>query len=125
MPSEDDRDRLENKLTLLAGNGVKKAIDCGRIAVSRDGTPASDCALNALVDKKPFHVRFDMQGYEGIYCFGLAGDGSENLYAVVDSSLLMDMTPVAGARIGVTPCPKPIKTRISTRGILTCLSTNP
>ena len=73
-------------------------------------------------EKKPFHVRFGLQGYEGIYVFGLAGDGSENLYAVEDDSLLADMS---GTRIGVTPCPKPIKTRISTRGILTCLSTNP
>jgi hypothetical protein len=95
------------------------------MAVFLDATPASECALNALMDKKPFHVRFDMQGYEGIYCFGLAGDGSENLYAVEDSSLLVDMTPVAGTRIRVTPCPKPIKTRLSTRGILACLSTDP
>ena len=100
-------------------------MDCGRIAVSQDRTPASECALNALMNKKPFHLRFDLQGYEGIYVFGLAWDGSENLYAVEDYSLFADMTPVAGARIGVTPCPKPIKTRITAGGILTCLSTNP
>jgi hypothetical protein len=125
MPPEKDRDELDRRLALLAGHGVRTAVDCGRIAVSRDATPASECALNALMNKKPFHVRFDLQGYEGIYVFGLAGDGSENVYAVEDDSLLMDMTPVAGTRIGVTPCPKPINTRISTRGILTCLSTNP
>jgi hypothetical protein len=125
MPPEKDRAELDRRLALLAGHGVRTTIDCGRIAVSRDATSASECALNALLNNKPFHVRFDLQGYEGIYTFGLAGDGSENLYAVEDDSLLMDMTPVAGTRIGVTPCPRPIKTRISTRGILTCLSTNP
>jgi hypothetical protein len=125
LPLENDRAELDRRLTLLAGNGVRTTMDCGRIAVSQDRTPASECALNALMNKKPFHVRFDLQGYEGIYVFGLAGDGSENLYAVEDDSLLADMTPVAGARIGVTPCPKPIKTRITAGGILTCLSTNP
>jgi hypothetical protein len=32
------------------------------------------------------------KGCEGACSFGLAGDGSENLYAVEDDSLLMDMT---------------------------------
>jgi len=125
LPLEKDRAELERRLAHLAGNGVRTTMDCGRIAVSQDRTPASECALNALVSKQPFHLRFDLQGYEGIYVFGLAGDGSENLYAVEDDSLLADMPPVAGARIRVTPCPKPIKTRITGGGILTCLSTNP
>ena len=125
LPREKDRAELDRRLALLAGNGVRTTMDCGRIAVSQDRTPASECALNALMNKKPFHVRFDLQGYEGIYVFGLVGDGSENLYAVEDGSLLADMTPAAGTRIGVTPCPKPIKTRITTGGILTCLATNP
>ena len=126
LPLEKDRAELDRRLALLAGNGVRTTMDCGRIAVSQDRAPASECALNALMNKKPFHVRFDLQGYEGIYVFGLAGDGSENLYAVEDYSLLGDMAPVvAGTRIKVTPCPRPIKTRATTGGILTCLSTNP
>ena len=125
LTPEESRAAVDGKLVLLAGHGAITAIDCGRIAVYQEATPASECALNALMDKKPFHVRFDLQGYEGIYSFGLAGDGSENLYAVEDDGLLMDMPTVAGTRIGITPCPKPIKTRISTRGILTCLSTDP
>lgn len=125
LPPEQDRAAVDNKLALLAGHGVTTTIDCGRMAVYRNATSASECALSALMAKKPFHVRFDLQGYEGIYSFGLAGDGSNNLYAIEDDSLLMDMTPVAGTRIGITPCPKPIKTRMSTRGILTCLATDP
>lgn len=125
LPLEKDRAELDRRLGLLAGDGVRTTRDCGRIAVSQDRAPASECALNALMNKKPFRVRFDLQGYEGIYVFGLAGDGSENLYAVEDDSLLADMTPVAGTRIVVTPCPKPVKTRITPGGILTCLSTNP
>lgn len=124
LPLEKDRAELDRRLALLTDHDVKTTIDCGRIAASRDATPASECALNARMNRKPFHVRFDLQGYEGIYAFGLAGDGSENLYAVEDDSLLADVAPVAGTRIVVTPCPKPIETRISTRGILTCLSTN-
>jgi hypothetical protein len=125
LPLERDRAELDRRLGLLAGNGVRTTMDCGRIAVSQDRAPASECALNALMNKRPFHVRFDLQGFEGIYVFGLVGDGSENLYAVEDSSLLADMTPVAGTRIVVTPCPKPVTTRITPGGILTCRSTNP
>lgn len=124
LPLEKDRAEPDRRLVLLAGTGVRTTMDCGRIAVSQDRAPASECALNALMNKKPFHVRFDLQGYEGIYVFGLAGDGSEKLYAVEDDSLLADMSPVAGTRIVVTPCPKPIKTRVTLGGILTCLSTN-
>ena len=127
LPPEQDRVAVDSKLSLLAGHGVTTPIDCGRIAVSRNAEPASRCALNALMSKKSFHVRFDLQGYEGIYSFGLAGDGSENVYAVEDYSLLMDSSlhPAAGTRIRFTPCPKPLKTRLARRGILTCLSTDP
>jgi hypothetical protein len=63
LPLESDRAELDRRLALLAGNGVRTTTDCGRIAVSQDRTPASECALNALMNKKPFHVRFDLQGY--------------------------------------------------------------
>jgi len=125
LPLEKNRAELDRRLAILASNGVRTTMNCGRIAVSGDRAAASECVLNALMNKKPFHVRFDLQGYEGIYVFGLAGDGSESLYAVEDYSLLGDMTPIAGTRIVVTPCPKPIKTRATPGGILTCLSTNP
>ena len=125
LPTEKDRVVLDSKLAWLAGHGVMTARDCGRIAPNQNRAPASECALKALTDKKPFHIRYDLQGYEGIYSFGLAGDASENLYAVEDYSLLADLPPVAGTRIRITPCPKPIKTRMSTEGILTCLPTNP
>jgi hypothetical protein len=125
LPLEPDRSVIDNKLQLLAGRGVSPAVDCGRIAVHQNANPASECALNALLKKKPFHVRFDLQGYEGIYSFGLAGDGRENVYTIEDDSLLQDMHTAAGTRVGVTPCPKPIKTRISPGGIPTCLSTDP
>src|SRR6266478_4244433 len=65
LPPEQDRAAVDGKLALLAGHGVTTTIDCGRIAVFRNATPASECALNALMGKKPFHVRFDLQGYEG------------------------------------------------------------
>lgn len=125
LPQEQNRAAVDSELRALAGHGMATAIDCGRIAHSQNATPASECALNALTTMKPFRVRFDLQGYEGIYSFGLAGDGSENVYAVEDYSLLQDMLAPAGSRIGVTLCPTPIKIRTSARGILTCLSTEP
>jgi len=125
LPMEKERVVLDSKLALLAGHGVMTARDCGRIALNQNRAPASECALKALTDKKPFHIRYDLQGYEGIYSFGLAGDGSEDLYAVEDYSLLADLPPLPGTRIVVTPCPKPINTRMSPGGIITCLPTNP
>jgi len=125
LPPEHDRAAIDNKLRLLAGNGVSPTLDCARVAVHQNVSPnpASECALNALSNKKPFHVRFDLQGYEGIYSFGLVGDGLDNVYTIEDDSLLHDIETPAGTRVVVTPCPKPLK--ISTGRIPTCLPTRP
>lgn len=125
LPPDEASAVIDSKLELLAGHGVMSTLNCGRIAASQNRGPATECALQALIKKKPFHVRFDLQGWEGVYYLGLAGDHSQNLYAVEDASMLGDAPQIPGSRIAATPCPKPIKPRISPGGILTCLPTNP
>lgn len=126
LPPDNAGAMIDSKLELLAGHGVMNTLNCGRVATSQSRGAATECALNAFMNKKPFHVRFDLEALEGVYYFGLAGDHSENLYAVEDASMLGDGGPqIPGSRMATTPCPKPIKPRISPGGILTCLPTDP
>lgn len=125
LPPDEAGAVIDSKLELLAGHGVMSTLNCGRIGISQNRGAATECALQALINKKPFHVRFDLQGWESVYYFGLAGDHSENLYTVEDYSMLADAPQIPGSRIATKPCPKPIKPRVSPGGILTCLATDP
>jgi hypothetical protein len=124
---------LDSQLTLMAGHGIASPRNCGRIGIGQELKPASDCALKAAADKVPFTVRYALQGYEGTYFYGLAGDRSGNLYAMDDYSFLADVPPVVNepgnvrypVRVVQTRCPSPTNLRLTGRGMLTCLATEP
>ncbi len=124
---------IDSSLLPIAGGGEFPFRNCGRIAIEQDRRPASDCALKAITDKAPFTVRYAMQGYEGPYFFGLAGDNSGKLYAADDYSFLADVPPIVNepgnvrypVRLSQRPCPSPTKLRLTPTGMLTCMSTNP
>jgi hypothetical protein len=133
LGGEEPRPPIDSNLALLAGHGMMGVRNCGRIAIGQEATPASQCAMRAFMEKLPFVVRYDLQGYEGIYFFGLAGDESGRLYALDDYTFLADMPPLATegskpvyqVRVKTTPCPSPVHLRMTNGGRLTCLSTNP
>lgn len=52
-------DRLDRTSRSLAG---WRAVDCGHIRLRDDANPAIDCALSAFRQRRPFRVRFDLQG---------------------------------------------------------------
>jgi hypothetical protein len=91
----------------LSGVHAAKAIDCGRGELPVELAPATDspseCALRAVAERKPFHVRFycDRRGFyrdrqASIRFQGFAGDREGNLYGLRDSvqkTLTPDPTP--------------------------------
>jgi hypothetical protein len=58
-------------LRRLAGNG---AIDCGRVALGKDATSTNECALAAFRAKRPFFVRYEVQGRDSRLVVGFAVD---------------------------------------------------
>ena len=54
-------DRLDREARWLAG---WRSVDCGRIRLRNDANPAIDCALYAFRERRPFRVRFDLQGVD-------------------------------------------------------------
>ena len=54
----DTRDSMEKQSRKLAG---KDAIDCGRVTIGASPKAATDCALKANAEGKPFRVRYDSE----------------------------------------------------------------
>jgi hypothetical protein len=114
------RDAMEEASHKLAG---PKAVDCGRVKISENPKPATDCALGAFKASKAFLVRYDLQGIDSSVAAGflLAPDGK--LY-----SMSFDGDPMGGG--GVSPtrqrfttaiCPQPVSLRVTEGGLLNCL----
>ena len=97
-------DAVQNKLVELAGASGK---DCGRLS-SQDPSQlkiASDCAMQAATDKKPFYVGYDLPGMT----IGVAGN-SQGQHFIVQ---------IEGQEtLQSSPCPADL--RIAPSGRLTC-----
>ena len=100
-------DPAQNKLQELAGNDAK---DCGRLASQEMSKlqVASDCAMQAAKDKKPFYVGYDMPGMT----VGVAGNGQGQLFTV--------QTEGDPNNVQSGPCPATL--RIAPSGRVTCFT---
>src|SRR5258708_34355935 len=70
---------LLNRLKQLAAEG---AIDCGMVENLETPDAASNCALKTREDKKPFFVRYGVQGIDTEQVLGFAGTASGNIFCV-------------------------------------------
>jgi hypothetical protein len=115
--SADHNDPVSVRLQDAAG---PKAVDCGRVksVAAADTKPASDCALQAAKDKKPFYVAYDMPGLT----VGVAGDSAGKLFAIQAQA----PPPAEGQQpaqlkptdVTITPCPSEL--RVAASGRVTC-----
>ncbi len=103
-------DAVQQKMQELAGSG---ATDCGRPKAmdSPEIPQASDCAMKAAKDKKPFYVAYDMPGLS----VGVAGNAEGKLYTV---SYNAGQSGQPG-KLDSAPCPAEL--RIAQSGRVTCL----
>ena len=115
-------DLLETRSRQLAG---PKAVDCGRVPPRADPRKATDCALTANKARKPFRVRYDMQGIDSFVAVAFVGlpDGSIQ-------ALSYDSDPMGGGGrahevVGVRPCPSPVHLSATPKGHLTCFPPRP
>ncbi len=110
--SAKSNDPVTQKLQDLSGSG---ATDCGRTSQSPDQIQkASDCAMSAAKDKRPFYVAYDMPGLT----VGVAGNPEGKLFSVQAE------TPenAAGGKPQIQSAPCPAELRLAQSGRVTCMS---
>lgn len=85
----------------LGGAG---AVNCGRVPIRGDPKPATGCVLKAFSHKRPFRVRYDVQGVDSDVAFGVVGTPDGKVF-----ELHFDDYPVVGGPgwTTVTTCPQP------------------
>jgi hypothetical protein len=120
MEAQAPIENLDRFLRKLAGN---EAIDCGQVSIDGPTLPASDCALKAFRAKKPFFVRYTLQGIDSFVGSGAAFDGdngfaadfTSNGWSVEGEVEMRAATSVIGFR-----CPKPVRFWLTRSGRISC-----
>lgn len=120
----ENPDLLEQRLKALAG---ETSTDCGTVEIREDAASASECAEEASTAKRPFIVRYRLQGIDSEVMVALAGTNSGRVYAVMYDSMGWSSEGLSkNARLVdrnhniVEPCPSPVRLRESRSHRLTC-----
>jgi hypothetical protein len=104
-----------------------RAVECGRVLTQTDPVPATNCALQAFWEKKPFRLRYDLQGIDSQVSAGVVGTPDGRVFF-----LSFDGDPYGGGGVSILrqrvwrrECPEPISLRTTPRGHLTCFPPSP
>jgi hypothetical protein len=118
-------------LVLVVGDGMDwrsrslagwYSINCGRVRIRQDPKAATECALKAQSESRPFRVRYDIMGYDSAVAGGIVRTAEGHLYA-----LSFDGDPAGHGRVslwrqtvGQAPCPEPTHLYVNPKGRLNC-----
>ncbi len=112
-------DAMDWKSRWLAG---RHSINCGRVEVHGDATAATECALRAQAEGKPFRVVYNIVGYDSPVAGGIVRTPDGELYA-----LSFDGDPsggggvsLLGQRVGKAACPKPTHLSVNPKERINC-----
>jgi hypothetical protein len=110
-------DLLESQSKQMVG---PRGIDCGRVLVGGDPTTATKCALKAQSSKRPFRVRYDLQGIDSSVAVSIVHTPAGNV-----GVLQYDSDPLGGggrAHENVYPnrCPEPVHLWVNPSGRINC-----
>jgi hypothetical protein len=95
--------------------------NCGRVRVREDAARATECALKANSEGRPFRVVYDIQGFDSTVAGGIVRKSDGKLLA-----LQFDGCPTGcgfsmlGQRVSVTSCPQPNRLYVNPKGRLNC-----
>jgi len=116
-------DAVEAQVRKLAG---KSAHDCGRVAAGGSVQQASECAMQANSDGKPFFVLYDLPAEAGM-TVALARSGDGKMYTVQYVGAGWQKDELKGeaqlsddGRILTEPCPAEGALRVASSGRVTC-----
>lgn len=105
-------DRMDWESQFLAGLG---SVNCGRVRINGDASPATQCALYANGEAKPFRVVYEIQGYDSSVAGAVVRTPSGRMLF-----LSYDGMSFLRQRIDITPCPQPYHLYVNPLGRLNC-----
>jgi hypothetical protein len=117
---------IDERLRTLASEGQTKPIDCNNVTGRANANAASECALSAFAEKKPFWVRYYETGEASFAYTGFAANADGAVYVV--SYHKGDWFEIGDERGGrmmddktlVETCPKPAILSKLENGMLSC-----
>lgn len=99
-----------------------RSINCGRVRIRQDPKTATECALKAQSEARPFRVRYDIMGYDSAVAGGLVRAPDGRVYA-----LSFDGDPAGSGGVSLwrqkvtqAPCPEPTHLYVNPKGRLNC-----
>jgi len=112
-------DDFERQSRALSGSTAE---DCGRVRVRRNPASASECALRAFQEGRPFRVRYDLQGIDSDVSAGLVYTPEGKLYAFTfdGDPYGQGGTSWSRQRTEKTLCPAPFQIYVNPNGRLDC-----
>jgi hypothetical protein len=105
-------DAMDWKSHYLAGI---YSVNCGRVKIRGDASMATDCALQADAEAKPFRVIYNIQGYDSSVAGGVVRTADGRLLF-----LSFDGFSFLHQHINVTPCPKPYHLCVNPEARVNC-----
>ena len=111
-------DAMDWRSHYLAG---LSSINCGRVEVRGDPTKATQCALKANSEGRPFRVAYNIQGFDALVTGGIVRKPNGKLLA-----LQFDSCPsgcgfsLLQQRVSVSSCPEPNQLYVNPKGRLNC-----
>jgi hypothetical protein len=105
-------DRMDYESQFLAG---LRSVNCGRVRIRGDASRATQCALRANAEGKPFRVIYEVQGYDSIVAGAVVRTQSGRLLF-----LSYDGMSFLRQRVDVAPCPQPYHLYVNPLGRLNC-----
>ena len=111
-------DAMDWESHYLAGLG---SVNCGRVKIRGDASSATQCAVQAETQGKPFRVVYNIQGFDAIVAGGIVRTPSGKLLALsYDSCPSGCGFSLLQQRVGVVPCPQPYHLYVNPKGRVNC-----
>lgn len=89
---EKRQDGMDKAMKLVTEKG---AANCGQVGPRDDRSAADACGVASFKAKKPFHVRYDLQGIDSYVAEGMVGNSKGQLYI-----FSYDSDPSGGSNVG-------------------------
>lgn len=111
-------DAMDWRSSLLAGFG---GMTCGRVPIHGDAAAATQCALKANAEGKPFRVAYDVQGIDEQVAGGIVRTPKGHLLALSFYGCPMGCGfSFIGQRVQITECPQPYHLYVNSKGRINC-----
>ena len=95
--------------------------NCGRVKIGQDATAATQCALKAQSNGRPFRVVYNIQGIDSAIAGGIVRTPSGRLLAVTYDGCPMGCGfSLLQQRVSTSDCPEPYHLYVNPKSRLNC-----